>query len=931
MSDHAALHRHSLHSLLGAASPTAPPIGSQLRMPPPPGFCEKLVTFSNHGVLGLELSQRAPGTPGGTVVVARLVPGGAAERCKRIKIGDAVRSINGLEVEDVPLEKMGPVLRQQAIAICLWRPLQGSPLGAAAAAAAVTAAAAGGGVGDGGDAAAAGGVRPKSGALVSPEDPWRHLAEAGVGPARAADSGGDMPASAGGGAGRRGTWGVQKKSSASGAPGAGGGEGGGAAAAAAAASRGGYSVVSAAQVDASAARMHDMAMGARGGGGGRGGQQQSPERSRKSTAFAKRAASNQSTRQLIGGLQSRSLSVLVGSWNVGNRQPPKLLGSWVEPGGGEHDVIAVGMQECAYSTKDAQAVGAPCPGRSLTEALAEAELLAQERTAADEALAEHPFIRQLQLHLGRDFVTAALTQLNEMRLVVFVRQKYYARDAVGGLEVTDTATGIAGVYGNKGGLVAKLSIYGTTLCFVSCHLAAHEGAGFLARRHKDIRDIMSDSRTGERDLDLASQYAHVWFFGDMNYRVDMALNMSMGEQRLRFTSGTKIPKGGQHAAVLEAVAKGALDPAGLPWLLGRDELRWEHKQKKVLVGWHDCLNELLRLADRSCRDASGATFDTESGSRARIAKSAADQELAMMRQTEALFVDEADDRHVLFPPTFKLVPNTDGEKYSPKRLPSWTDRVFWRSMPGLRDTLKLKHFRSHPELASSDHAPVSAAFMVGCPPVSPTAFDPSKSPEIWITNMRAERLVAMDFNGKSDPYVRFYSYPRGLLRVRSKHGNIKNGHKGQKFPQTARKDMTLTPMWEDREVPNLLLAQTSKEHVLHQSLVLALYDWDRMSQDDLMGQVCIPMADFATAREPVHVVGDLTLHGECAGTVEFDVEVRGELPARLPARCRFERPATNHFPLFYPTPILALLRIDGVALCRWPTDHPNTPGVRWAA
>jgi len=101
--------------------------------------------------------------------------------------------------------------------------------------------------------------------------------------------------------------------------------------------------------------------------------------------------------------------------------------------------------------------------------------------------------------------------------------------------------------------------------------------------------------------------------------------------------------------------------------------------------------------------------------------------------------------------------------------------------------------------------------------------------------MRAERLVAMDFNGKSDPYVGFYSYPRGLLRVRSKHGNLKNGHKGQKFPQTARKDMTLTPVWEDHEVPNLLLAQTSKEHVLHQSLVIALYDWDRMSQDDVDG------------------------------------------------------------------------------------------------
>ena len=44
--------------------------------------------------------------------------------------------------------------------------------------------------------------------------------------------------------------------------------------------------------------------------------------------------------------------------------------------------------------------------------------------------------------------------------------------------------------------MAKLSVYGTTLCFVSCHLAAHKGARFLERRNKDVQRIMHDCRAG---------------------------------------------------------------------------------------------------------------------------------------------------------------------------------------------------------------------------------------------------------------------------------------------------------------------------------------------------------------------------------------------------------------------------------------------------
>lgn len=46
-----------------------------------------------------------------------------------------------------------------------------------------------------------------------------------------------------------------------------------------------------------------------------------------------------------------------------------------------------------------------------------------------------------------------------------------ARDALNRSD--SSATGIAGVLGNKGGLVVKLNVDATSLVFISAHLAAH--------------------------------------------------------------------------------------------------------------------------------------------------------------------------------------------------------------------------------------------------------------------------------------------------------------------------------------------------------------------------------------------------------------------------------------------------------------------------
>jgi hypothetical protein len=56
----------------------------------------------------------------------------------------------------------------------------------------------------------------------------------------------------------------------------------------------------------------------------------------------------------LGGLLrgERALSVLACTWNCGNARPPRDLAPWLPAGGGGHDIIVVGLQECTYTGKE---------------------------------------------------------------------------------------------------------------------------------------------------------------------------------------------------------------------------------------------------------------------------------------------------------------------------------------------------------------------------------------------------------------------------------------------------------------------------------------------------------------------------------------------------------------------------------------------------
>lgn len=55
-----------------------------------------------------------------------------------------------------------------------------------------------------------------------------------------------------------------------------------------------------------------------------------------------------------------------------------------------------------------------------------------------------------------------------------------------------------------------------------------------------------------------------------------------------------------------------------------------------------------------------------------------------------------------FPPTFKVA-REGGYNYNPKRVPSYCDRILWRSFPGMEDMVEQTLLEPLPDIATSDH------------------------------------------------------------------------------------------------------------------------------------------------------------------------------------------------------------------------------------
>ncbi|XP_062870417.1 inositol polyphosphate 5-phosphatase K [Trichomycterus rosablanca] len=183
--------------------------------------------------------------------------------------------------------------------------------------------------------------------------------------------------------------------------------------------------------------------------------------------------------------------VEIATWNVGSAMPPDDISSLFSPGAcdGSTDMFIVGLQEVNCM---------------INKRLKDALFVDQWSELCMDTLGR----------LGH--VLVASQRMHGVLLLVF--SKFCHLPFLRGIQTQSTRTGLGGCWGNKGGVSARMMVYGHPVCFLNCHLPAHMRN--LEQRVEDFESILQQQQfeggaaVGVLDHDV------VFWFGDLNFRID---------------------------------------------------------------------------------------------------------------------------------------------------------------------------------------------------------------------------------------------------------------------------------------------------------------------------------------------------------------------------------------------------------------------------
>lgn len=219
-----------------------------------------------------------------------------------------------------------------------------------------------------------------------------------------------------------------------------------------------------------------------------------------------------------------------------------------------------------------------------------------------------------------------------------------------------------------------------------------------------------------------------------------------------------------------------------------------------------------------------------------------------------------------FNPTFKrkrrlVLRDEDKEKeghtvadyYDHKRMPSFTDRILYHSLPAFTSKLSPLLFDSCEATDSSDHKPVFAKFILethgGVNDITvPRAMlnyvknsnkhikmHADHFTEYRITDLKGYNLSEMDLalfgvGGKSDPYVRItVDPPNAICRPNSKLESRVIKHE-------------LNPNWGKEELSVVCWGADKVGIATNVHLLISVWDWDLGNPHDLIGTCAVPLS-----------------------------------------------------------------------------------------
>ena len=473
-----------------------------------------------------------------------------------------------------------------------------------------------------------------------------------------------------------------------------------------------------------------------------------------------------------GDIPKKTFNVAILSWNVGNAEPPTDLSSWLKGGlNGEYDLIAIGVQECLFSQKTDTSDSEPSPLSKSKSLLKSPKTLHDKRKGT-------LFWSKVVALLPAYSLVAKKRRL-EMELRVYALKDLVA--CISRITVSNEATGLGHVIGNKGGIAIALVAQDTSFCFLSAHFAAHQEK--VLSRRENYYEIVSNLRLGRKSFEVVNQFDYFYWMGDLNYRID----------DLTFEQTLALATRGDEEALRE--------------LYLHDQLQ------KELDGGH--------IFHRFAAPVPA------------------------------------------FPPTYRMKKNVHPAQYNPDlgRIPSWCDRVLVQTCPNPRFTAELGEFVSCGDIVSSDHTPIRATFSNPLrhkrPEHSKSALQGKSSFEIVLSGMSGTDLFPADPNGLSDPFLKF-SCPKVVKKKAATHHIAK----------------TLNPVW-DETIVLPVLSLITLEMLQEANLMVEVYDLDKTSRNDRMGQFMLSLLEPATSlgtEFPFKV--QVIHHGKPAGFIQGNYQIR---------------------------------------------------------
>ncbi|KAA1478437.1 DNase I-like protein [Dentipellis sp. KUC8613] len=228
----------------------------------------------------------------------------------------------------------------------------------------------------------------------------------------------------------------------------------------------------------------------------------------------------------------RSLNILIVSWNVDAAKPDALSGNPANltfladalKSVDSPDIIVFGFQELIDLESRKMAAKTVLLKRAADNATSEKVTSAYRRWYDRLVLAV-----RLAMPPETPYTVIHTESLVGLFTCIFVKNA--ERVSLRHVALATIKRGMGGRYGNKGGIVARMTVDDSSLCFINCHLAA--GQHHVRQRNGDIAAILEEKAVfpendaeeslayvGGGDGSMVLDHELVFVNGDMNYRID---------------------------------------------------------------------------------------------------------------------------------------------------------------------------------------------------------------------------------------------------------------------------------------------------------------------------------------------------------------------------------------------------------------------------